>query len=67
MLAVNISAMFEEGISDAHKEVLRRLNYEELKGLLTFFGNRKGTVEAGEIACIFYDSSTFDSIVFDMR
>ena len=67
MLAVNISVIFEEGVGDAHEEVLRRLNYEELKGLFTLFGNRKGTVEAGEIACIFYDSSTFDSIVFDMR
>jgi len=67
VLAVNISVMFEEGIGDAHEEVLRRLDYEELKGLFTLFGNRKGTVDTGEIACIFYDSSTFDSIVFDMR
>ncbi len=67
MFAVNVCVVFEEGVGDSHEEVLRGFDDEELKGLFTLFWNGKGTVETCEITCVFYDSSAFYSIVFDMR
>lgn len=67
MFAVDICVMLEKCVGDSHKKMLGRFDDEELKGLFTLFWNWKGAVETCEITAVFYDSSPFDFIVFDVR